>query len=142
MSALVDPSLAVQIVRAALLADSATTAIVGTRIRGEFAVDPDAGDPDYPSLVFAFSGGDGGSITRAGHYADLTYGMTVFSRTSASEALAGYMAAAAVLHVERLTLSGVSAVVIATQTSIPRIGWDEAHRAHYAVGRWRVQEIG
>lgn len=135
---IVDPSLPQQIVRAALLAVDAVTAIVGPRIRGSHAVDADATDPTYPILVFAYSGGD---TIRSGVYADLTYGMTVYSRVSEAEALAGYGAAANVLHSERLTLSGVAAWVIAEETARPRCGWDEGHRAHYAVGRWRIQVL-
>jgi hypothetical protein len=135
---IVDPSLPQQIVRAALLAVAAVTAIVGTRIRGSHAVTPDDPDPTYPILVFAYSGGD---TIRSGVYADLTYGLTVYSRISSAEALAGYGAAANVLHSERLTLTGVDAWVVAEETARPRVGWDEAHRAHYAVGRWRIQVL-
>jgi hypothetical protein len=139
MSTIVDPSLAQQVVRAALLAASPVTAIVGPRVTGSHAVTPDAPDPTYPLLVFAYSGGDG---IRSLRLADLTYGMTVYSRVSADEALAGYHAAAQVLHAERLTLSGIAVNLVVHETARPAIGWDEGHRAHYAVGRFRVQELG
>lgn len=135
---IVDPSLPQQIVRAALLAEATVTAIVGTRIHGSHAVDPDAGDPTYPLLVFAYSGGD---AIRSGVFSDLTYGLTVYSRVSQGEALAGYGMAANVLHAERLTLTGLAAYVVAHETARPRVGWDEGRRAHYAVGRWRIQVL-
>jgi hypothetical protein len=135
---IVDPSLPQQIVRAALLGNAPVVALVGDRVRGSHAVDADATDPTYPGLVFAYSGGD---TIRSGVYADLTYGLTCYSRVSASEALAVYGAAANVLHSERLVLDGVAARVVAHETARPRIGWDEAHRAHYAVGRWRIQVL-
>lgn len=133
---IVDPSLPQQIVRAALLGNAAVVAFVGQRVRGSHAVDPDATDPTYPSLVFAYSGGD---TIQSGVYADLTYGLTAYSRTSAAEALAAYGAGANVLHSERVVLDGVAAWVVARETARPRAGWDESHRAHYAVGRWRIQ---
>lgn len=138
MSAIVDPTLPQQIVRAALLADASLVAVVSDRVQGSHAVTPDSTDPTYPLLVFAYSGGD---TIRSGVLADLTYGLTVYSRISAAEALSTYGLAANALHAERLTLAGVDANVIAHETGRPRIGWDETHRAHYAVGRWRIQVI-
>jgi hypothetical protein len=137
---IVDPSLPVQVVRAALVADASVAAIVGDRVRGSHAVDPDATDPTYPILVFAYSGG---RSNRGGNYVDTTYALTAYSRVSADEALALCSKAANALHAQRLTLDGVSVNVIVHETARPTAPrWDEAHRAHFAVGRFRVQVTG
>lgn len=133
---IVDPSLAQQVVRAALVGNAALAAVVSDRVRGSHAVDPDATDPDYPLVVLAYSGGE---TIQSGVYADLTYGLTAYSRISAAEALATYGLAVNVLHSERLTLSGIAANLIVRETGRPVVRWDEAHRAHFAVGRLRVQ---
>lgn len=135
---IVDPSLPQQVIRAALAADAAVAAIVGDRVRGSHAVDPDATDPSYPILVVAYSGGE---TIQSGVYADLTYALSAYSRTSSAEALAAYGAAIAVLHSERLVLAGLDVNVICRETARPVARWDEGHRAHYVVGRLRVQVL-
>lgn len=138
MASFVDPSLASQILRESLVSNAAVTAIVGDRVRGSHAVDPDATDPTYPILVLANAGG---AAIRGGVVADLTFALTAYSRTSSDEALAAYQAAVAVLGTERLTRTGISATLVVHERTRPVLGWDEPHRAHFAVGRLRVTEF-
>ena len=128
-----------QVLRATLTGDATVSGYVSDRVYGAHLQDPDAQTVGYPLVIVEITGG---GMIRVGRLNDITMMLWAYSRTSLADAEEIYRACSAVLHAERLTLTGISVNVIPTETGRPTDGWNENTRAHYVVGRWRVQATG
>lgn len=130
---------ALQVVRAALVADTSFATLAGDRVYSAHLEETDAQGATYPLVILEQTGGN---LIRVGRYQVLAVSLWAYSRTSAAEAQELYRLASVVLQVERLTLANVDQKVVPQETERPVIGWNEVTRAHFARGRWRFQCIG
>ena len=128
-----------QVLRATLIADALVSSYVSDRVYGAHLQDPDAQTVGYPLIIVEITGGD---LIRTGRLNDLSMALWAYSRTSLADAEEIYRSCTVILHAERLTVTGISVNVIPTETGRPTDGWNENTRAHYVVGRWRVQATG
>lgn len=128
----------VEVVRQALLADSATAALVEDRVLAAFPELTDAGEVTFPCVVISAAGG---SMRRFGRFEDLSLDLVAYSQVSPGAAAALYDAVAAALQAERLTLADTAAasslrVVVAEESARGTARWDGGYRAWGMAGRW------
>ena len=125
------------LVRMTLLADSAITDMVGSRIYGAHLQDPDARTVDYPIVVLDFRAG----VARTPTYQNVTLDLWAYHRQSSGEALRLYDLCQAALQQELLRKDGISVAGYAMEVIRPSEGWNENVRAYYAQGEFALRAV-